>query len=186
MKKFLLGLAAFSTFSTIASQLPSLESVVQASGFLAYQQTLKKEVLNTHENYQLYIDSLKSKGEIVPMAPAPELTYLEIRGVLSAQSPSWDYVAVGDFSTNEDHGGEFYAVTVEYGYATPSSRRFQLNGSNLSLAQSEPIKDSGNTVIGWINYWHNTQTNFTSGTSTYQAVSINFPYNREDDRLYIR
>ncbi|NOU49850.1 DUF4879 domain-containing protein [Pseudoalteromonas sp. JBTF-M23] len=77
-------------------------------------------------------------------------------------------------------------MTVEYGYATPSFRRFQLNTNTLSLYQSESIKDSGNVITGWINYWYNTKTDFVSGTSTYQATSINFPYNKEDERLFIR
>ncbi|KZX02005.1 hypothetical protein JL49_02350 [Pseudoalteromonas luteoviolacea] len=186
MKKLLMGLSLFSTFSVMASELPKLDTLVQDPAFVEYTEALKKEVISTHQNYQLYLDSLQSKGEIVPMAPAPKLTYLEIRGVLSAIYPQWDYVNPSSFSTNEDHGGEFYAVTVEYGYATPSSRRFQVNGSTLSLALSDPIKNASNVLIGYINYWHNTQTNFTSGTSTYQATSINFPYNKEDDRLYIR
>ncbi|AOT08622.1 DUF4879 domain-containing protein [Pseudoalteromonas luteoviolacea] len=186
MKKLLLSLAALSTLTVTASELPELDSLINEPEFLEYKDSLKEEVVKTHENYQLYIEELQNKGEISPMAPAPKLTYLEIRGVRSAKYPQWDNISASSFSTNQDHGGEFYAVTLEYGYATPSSRRFQVNGLTLSLALSDPIKDAGNIVIGYVNYWHNTQTSFSSGTSTYKATSINFPYNTEDDRLYIR
>ncbi|KZN52145.1 hypothetical protein N474_23305 [Pseudoalteromonas luteoviolacea CPMOR-2] len=186
MKKLLMGLTVFSTFSVAASELPELDALLQDPAHQKYEEALKAEVISTHENYQLYLETLRNNGEVVPLAPAPPISYLEIRGVLSAQYQQWDYVDPSSFSTNQNHGGEFYAVTVEYGYATPASRRFVVNGSPLKLYTSKNITDAGNVVIGFINYWHNTQTSFTGGTSTYQGTSINFPYNKEDDRLYIR
>ncbi|NOU49851.1 hypothetical protein HG263_04790 [Pseudoalteromonas sp. JBTF-M23] len=87
MKKLLLGASVFCAFSSAASQLPPLESVTQDVDFIEFKKKLKQEVVNTHENYQLYVQSLKDEGQIVPLAPAPKLTYLEIRGVLSAKHP---------------------------------------------------------------------------------------------------
>ncbi|MBQ4862521.1 DUF4879 domain-containing protein [Pseudoalteromonas sp. MMG013] len=186
MKKLICALTLCSAGSAIANELPSIENLQHDYELQEYVDLLKHEIRENHANYQLYVESLGQNGEIVPLAPAPKITYLEIRGVYSALYRKWDYVDQNAFSTNQDHGGQFYALTLEYGYAQPSSRRFQINGTTLKLETSEPVKDSGNTVIGWINYWKNPMTDFTSGNATYNGTSINFPYNQESDRLFIR
>ena len=189
MKKFILGLVLASSFSVSANDLPPLNELIEDPDFQEFKETLEQKVREMHENYLLYTESLGYEGrQIVPFGSAAPLTYLEIRAVLSDQYPSWDLVNEDDFVTKKDHSGQFYVMTVEYGYANFNSRVLQVDGlaSKLKLVKSVPIVGNLGYVIGYKNYWFNPSTNFENGLASYSAWSVNFPHNHEFDRVYIQ
>lgn len=138
-----------------------------------------------HEGYKFAQEQAQGKGKY-DRAPAPALFYLEIKYVASEGYPYWESIADNAFATTEDHGGSWmYIVTEEGGYANPPTQRMTLNGMTLNLIQSDPLVNTGNVVIGFRNYW-STSTSSTGGRATYQATSINSPWNTETDSLTIR
>ncbi|MBQ4864732.1 DUF4879 domain-containing protein [Pseudoalteromonas sp. MMG013] len=182
LKKLLMAAVVASTCAT-ANSSELLNNAMQSWEFQQYQAQLKQEIIDTHNSYQTYI---KESGQVHTMAPAAPLSSFEIRGAISTQYPQWEFVTESAFSTSQNHGGnELYIVTREVGYANPASRLAKINGSNLSIIDTQPVT-SGNLVVGYLVIWKYPHTNFTSGSATASARSINFPNNLEDDRLYIR
>ena len=182
LKKILIATAITGTCAT-ANSSELLDNALQSCEFQQYQAQLKQEVIDTHESYQTFI---KESGQVHTMAPAAPLSSFEIRGAISTQYPQWDFVSESAFSTNQNHGGrELYIVTREIGYANPASRIARIAGSSLSIVDTQAVK-SGNQIVGFLVIWKYPHSDFTSGSASASARSINFPNNLEDDRLFIR
>lgn len=119
----------------------------------------------------------------VSAAPAPPLTYLQVTYVRSQMKP-WEYIRDSQFSTVNDHGGTWLEVeTAELGYGTNLIARY--NGQKMTNSANTPIVNSSRVVIGWRRVWR-INTTITSGTFTYQATSMNSPWNTMSDRLSIK
>lgn len=117
-------------------------------------------------------------------APAPALSGVSVIGVISSNYPNWESIPQGNLSTQKDHGGSQLCVqTQEVGYGTNQIAQF--NGNRLIERSSAAILGAGRVVTGWTRVWCY-QGSFTSGTFTFQATSINFPWNTLSTRLYIR
>ena len=117
-------------------------------------------------------------------APAPALSQVKVIGVISSKYPNWESIPQGNLSTQQDHGGPQLCVqTQEVGYGTNQIAQF--NGNRLTQRSSAPTLGAGRVVTGWTRVWCY-QGSFTSGTFTFQATSINFPWNTLSTRLYIR
>ncbi|RJE76989.1 hypothetical protein BGP78_01715 [Pseudoalteromonas sp. MSK9-3] len=179
-----LGIAAiFAGMSVTAHSSELLDSTLKNWEFQQYKEQLAQEIIDTHQSYQTFI---AESGQVGTLAPAAPLSSFEIRGAISTNYPQWEFVTETAFSTTQNHGGnELYILTREVGYANPSSRLAKINGSPLSIVNTQPVT-SGNLVVGYLVIWKYALTNFTSGNATASARSINFPNNLEDDRLFIR
>ncbi|MCL1125144.1 DUF4879 domain-containing protein [Shewanella surugensis] len=119
------------------------------------------------------------------LASAPPLTVLEIVGVFSNTS-GWTYVTnVNDISHPYNVNDIIAIHTIEYGYGHIQMAKF--NGSILDQVESNPILDSSNIAIGWEYAYIITDWAFMAdnGTATYESHSINSPWNKETDSLYI-
>ncbi len=119
--------------------------------------------------------------------PAPRLTEFRVVAVKSVgylQGSQYDMVPAGAISTPQDHrGGGLYVVVFERGYGQFQTASF--NGVNMSLALSEPLVGANRTIYGYYRYYYS-PANFTSGTFTSSARSINSPWNTMSTRLFIR
>lgn len=128
----------------------------------------------------------------VAAAPAPPLSYLQIRYVGSS-TQGWEPIPDGAFSTTLDHGGpQMRVLTVEVGYGTsrfarmngtllPSSANYQTDAfcSSNFLTPCQP----GQTIVGYTRYWN--VDGYAGGTFSYQSTSINSPFNTMSDSLNI-
>jgi|GEM_PF-1489277 len=119
--------------------------------------------------------------------PAPALTEFRVIAVKSVgylQGTQYDMVPQYAFSTPQDHkGGGLYVVVFERGYGQSQTASF--NGVNMSLVLSEPQVAANRTVYGYYRYYYS-PANFTSGTFTSSARSMNSPWNTMSTRLFIR
>lgn len=117
-------------------------------------------------------------------APAPALSYLEVTGVISSQSPSIENISRYQFSTTNDHGGaELYIRTIEYGYGY--SRVAKMNGTVLPLYSSSTFDSNGDSIVdGYVCWWN--ASGYNSGTFTYQNTSTNSPWNTMSDSITIK
>jgi len=128
----------------------------------------------------------------VAAAPAPPLSYVQIRYVGSSNQ-GWEPIADGTITTTLDHGGaQLRVLTVEVGYGTvriakingvtlPSTANYQtiaFCGSNF-LTPCSP----GQTIVGFTRYWN--VDGYQGGTFSYQTTSINSPFNTMSDTLNI-
>jgi hypothetical protein len=117
-------------------------------------------------------------------APAPALSSVRVTAVASSKYPYRDPIPQGSLSTPQDHGGPSLCVeTTEVGYGQNQIAKF--NGNRLTENSSTAILGTGNIVTGWKRVWCY-QGSFTSGTFTFQATSINFPWNTLSTFLNIR
>ena len=117
--------------------------------------------------------------------PAPALSQLRAE-VSSSGYTLWDPVPVGGISTPHDHKGPTLIVRVfETGYASSSSRIAQFNGTRMTLIRSDPQVNASRQVTGCINYYRY-DGSWTSGTFTYQATSLVYPYRTLSLRIYVR
>jgi hypothetical protein len=117
--------------------------------------------------------------------PAPKLTYLQVVAVQSTGYPAWDYLSDNTLLTNMNHTGPVLIVaTKELGYSSSYSQVAKFNGVKMTSLGQDPILN-GRTVVGYIRYWRY-QGPFTSGQFTYEASSINFPYNKMSDWVNIK
>ncbi len=129
----------------------------------------------------------------VVAAPAPPISYVEIRYVGSSNQ-GWEPISENQYSTTLDHGGaQLRVLTVEIGYgSTPGAK---VDGINLPASanyQSDPFCNysnflqpcsPGQIVVGWVRYWN--LDSYQSGTFGYQNTSKNSPWNTLGDILYI-
>lgn len=128
----------------------------------------------------------------VAAAPAPPLSYVQVRYVGSSNQ-GWEPIADAQASTTLDHGGaQLRVLTVEVGYGTvriakingvtlPSTANYQtvaFCGSNF-LTPCSP----GQTIVGYTRYWN--VDGYQGGTFSYQTTSINSPFNTMIDTLNI-
>ena len=121
--------------------------------------------------------------QAVHAAPAPALRYLQVTHVRS-QRTSWEPIPASQFSTVNDHGGNWLQVqTAELGYGSNPIAMF--NGQRMTRVASSPILNSSRIVEGWYYVWQ-INTNVTSGTFTYQNTSTNSPWNTMSDRVFIK
>lgn len=119
----------------------------------------------------------------VSAAPAPPLTYLQVKLVRSQTKQSWEPINDFQLLTITDHGGGWLeVVTTEKGYGKNLIARY--NQQKMTLISSTPFPPSG-TIEGWHRLWR-INTTITNGTFTYQATSINSPWNTMSDRLSIK
>jgi hypothetical protein len=106
--------------------------------------------------------------------PAPRLTEFRVVAVASPgylQGSRYDEVPAGAISTPNDHrGGGLYVVVFERGYGQAQTASF--NGVRMNLVLSEPRVGANRTVFGYYRYYYS-PANFTSGTFTSSASSIN-------------
>lgn len=130
----------------------------------------------------------------VAAAPAPALTYLQIRYVGSSNQ-GWEPISDSQFSTALDHGGaQLRALTVELGYGSapvafmngavlPSTKNYSTvpfcTATNF-LAPCQP----GQVIIGFVRYWN--LDGYQNGTFAYRNTSTNSPFNTMSDSLSIR
>jgi hypothetical protein len=118
---------------------------------------------------------------------APPLTEFRVIGVASPgylQGSQWDTVQAGAFSTPNDHrGGGLYVAVFERGYGQGQTASF--NGVRMNLVSSEQQVGANRVIYGWIRIYHS-PANFTSGTFTSSARSMNSPWNTMSTRLTIR
>lgn len=117
-------------------------------------------------------------------ASAPPLTQLGMYVVESAQGGAEYITSSTQFSTVNDHGGNpFYIYTYEIGYS--QNRIAKLNGSMLNQVGSQAIDLNGDSIIdGYYRIWD--ASGHTGGTFTYQATSINSPWNTMSTSIYIQ
>jgi hypothetical protein len=128
----------------------------------------------------------------VAAAPAPPLSYVQIRYVGSSNQ-GWEPIADSQVSTTLDHGGaQLRVLTVEVGYGTV--RIAKINGVTLpSTANYQTIAfcgsnfltpcTAGQTIVGYSRYWN--VDGYQGGTFSYQTTSINSPFNTMSDTLNI-
>jgi len=110
---------------------------------------------------------------------------MRVVAVASQRYPQYEMILANQFTTKYDQGGSYLiVVTEEIGYANPPTRLARFNGVKMTLGLQESLL-SGRTVIGWRNYWLYSAS-FTSGTFTYQATSINSPWNTMSTWITIR
>ncbi|WP_299010970.1 DUF4879 domain-containing protein [uncultured Shewanella sp.] len=187
MKKMIFVGILFATFlsnSALSNDNKSVFEVYQASLNTPQYQSMidqgNKRILALDAQYKQILQDTN-----MPLAPAPPLTALEIIGVLSYSS-GWTYVSNVNDLVHPYNVADIIAIhTIEYGYG--QNRIAKFNGSNLVKYDETAILDSGNVVIGWHYGYSITDWNFMadSGSATYQATSINSPWNTETDSLYI-
>jgi hypothetical protein len=128
------------------------------------------------------------QAPVQAMGPAPALSYLQVYAVISSNYPAYEYLSANQGATVQDHGGpEMYVVTVEYGYADSWYTKAQMNGMGLTeyrdSTHPQAIVDSSRTVIGWYKWW--IANGHESGQFSYQARSINYPWNTMYDQAYV-
>lgn len=128
----------------------------------------------------------------VAAAPAPPLSYVQVRYVGSSNQ-GWEPIADAQTSTTLDHGGaQLRVLTVEVGYGTV--RIAKINGMTLpSTANYQTIAfcgsnfltpcSPGQTIVGYTRYWN--VDGYQGGTFSYQTTSINSPFNTMIDTLNI-
>ena len=127
-------------------------------------------------------------------APAPPLSYLQIRRIESTNR-GIEYVSDNQLATVGDHGGAtFRALTVEVGYG--GNRIAKMNGAILPASanlSSTPFCNPANflqpcgpgqTIIGWVRIWK--LDGYQSGNFSYQSRSLNSPWNTLFDSINIR
>lgn len=128
----------------------------------------------------------------VAAAPAPPLSYVQVRYVGSSNQ-GWEPIADAQASTTLDHGGaQLRVLTVEVGYGTV--RIAKINGTTLpSTANYQTVAfcgsnfltpcSPGQTIVGYTRYWN--VDGYQGGTFSYQTTSINSPFNTMIDTLNI-
>lgn len=128
----------------------------------------------------------------VAAAPAPPLSYVQVRYVGSSNQ-GWEPISDAMASTTLDHGGaQLRVLTVEVGYGT--IRIAKINGTTLpSTANYQTIAfcgsnfltpcSPGQTIVGYTRYWN--VDGYQGGTFSYQTTSINSPFNTMIDTLNI-
>ncbi len=128
----------------------------------------------------------------VAAAPAPPLSYVQVRYVGSSNQ-GWEPIADAQASTTLDHGGaQLRVLTVEVGYGTV--RIAKINGTTLpSTANYQTVAfcgsnfltpcSPGQTIVGYTRYWN--IDGYQGGTFSYQTTSINSPFNTMIDTLNI-
>ncbi|MBM7542795.1 DUF4879 domain-containing protein [Amphibacillus cookii] len=91
--------------------------------------------------------------------------------------PQYEYFADNQLTANEDHGGEeMLIVTMEIGYSKNSTRFARMNEDRLSMYMQEDIDLTGNNIVdGAFRWWD--ASGHDEGKFTYQATSINAPWN---------
>ncbi|NWO14208.1 MAG: DUF4879 domain-containing protein [Virgibacillus sp.] len=123
---------------------------------------------------------------ITLQGPAPPLTSLSVYAAISTHYPQYEYFALNQLTSIEDHGGEeMYIVTREIGYSRNTSRIAQMNGGNIPMLMDEAIDLNGDRIIdGYFRWWD--ASGYENGRFTYQATSINAPWNTMSARMNIR
>ncbi|MCG8444798.1 MAG: YolA family protein [Hyphomicrobiales bacterium] len=128
-------------------------------------------------------------------APAPPLTYAQIRGVRSSDSGNaWVIVSDGAFNSGFNHGGaQMFVLVIEIGYGNSIVAR--MNGAVLPTSANVLNErkcnvggflgdcSPGQTVVGWYRYFD--VSGAQGGLFQYQNTSINAPFNTLSDRLTI-
>lgn len=177
-------IATFLSSSALSDENKTVFDVYQTSLNTPQYQSMiaagTKRILELDAQYKQILQDTN-----VPLAPAPPLATLEIIGVLS-NSSGWTYVSNVNDLAHPYNVADIIAIhTIEYGYG--QNRIAKFNGSNLVKYDETAILDSGNVLIGWHYGYSITDWNFMadSGSATYQASSINSPWNTETDSLYI-
>jgi hypothetical protein len=131
-----------------------------------------------------------------PQGVAPPLTSVAIYAVGSTQYGQYEYT-YGKTSTTYDHGGMQLRVAVEeWGYAQAGYAKFQggilpssANYASDAICGGTPRNPdfscpAGSIVVGWIEYY-NLDGN-SNGLFSFEASSINPPYNTYSAQIYIR
>jgi hypothetical protein len=129
----------------------------------------------------------------VVAAPAPPLSYVQIRYVGSSNKGG-EWIPDNQLSTTLDHSGaQMLVLTVEVGYG--SNPVAQINGATLPSSanyRTDPFCNyadfleqcsAGQTIVGWVRYWN--LNGYQGGSFWYQNRSINSPFNTLGDRLNI-
>ena len=127
------------------------------------------------------------QNQVVPLGPAPPLSYYQVHAAWSTQHPSWEYFQpYNQYLSVYDHGGEeMYIVTKEIGYGNPSQRQATMNGDSLNLIWDEPFDSNGDGIgDGWYLYWD--ASGYEDGLFSSQDTSINYPYNTMSDWINIQ
>lgn len=128
----------------------------------------------------LPVDEAKAQ----PAAALTEFRVIAVKSVGYLQGTQYDMVPQYAFSTPQDHrGGGLYVVVFERGHGQFQTASF--NGVNMSLARSEPLVGADRRIFGYYQYYYS-PANFTSGTFTSSARSMNSPRNLMSTRLFIR
>ena len=152
---------------------------------------MKKHAIKKHAMLALAGLAMMTAATVAA-APAPPLSYVQIRYVGSSNQ-GWEPITDSQFSTTLDHGGaQLRVLTVEVGYGTV--RIAKINGVTLpSTANYQTIAFCGNnfltpcspgqTIVGYSRYWN--VDGYQSGTFSYQTTSINSPFNTMSDTLNI-
>jgi hypothetical protein len=117
--------------------------------------------------------------------PAPALTQVRVHAVRSTRSNQvWEYPSPYSFATPGDHAGPFLQVAVlETGYS--SWRQAVFNGTPMRLVESIPQVNASRTVWGYIRVFQYDGA-FASGSFSYQADSMVYPYRRLSTLFTIR
>jgi len=128
----------------------------------------------------------------VAAAPAPPLSYLQIRYVGSSNI-GWEPIADSQFSTAQDHGGaQLRVLTVEVGYGTNAIAKINgvilpasANYATMVFCGSDFLApcSAGQTIVGYMRYWN--VDGYQRGTFYYQSTSINSPFNTMSDTLTV-
>lgn len=119
---------------------------------------------------------VNNKPTIGLRAPAPALTGIYIMGVASPQGGAEYMTTLNQYSTGNDHGGDWIQVlTLEVGYGQNRSGLF--NGRSMQIAESSPADLNGDGIVDGFYYLWESYRPFTEGAFETKATSINFPVN---------
>ena len=121
-------------------------------------------------------------------APAPPLSELQVTKIRSQRSPVWENVSTSQLLTNVDHSGSWLEVeTREIGYSNPPLNIARFSGVRMTQISSTPIVGPDRVIRGWLRVWrYSSSQTFTSGRFTYEATSINFPFNKMSDWIQVK
>lgn len=187
MKKISILMTIFAIFFAMGTVSASSE-LLSADGDKEFLQVqLLKSIQEKYPDAQ-FIDKTEVPNKaIVPFqGAASPLTSLNVYAAISTNYPQYEYFSLNQLTSIEDHGGdELYIVTSEIGYSRNTSRIAQMEGVNISMFMQQDIDLNGDGIVdGAFRWWD--ASGYEKGKFTYQATSINSPWNTMNAWMNIR
>lgn len=125
-----------------------------------------------------------SEGLIIPRAPAPPITQMNVRWV-NSENAGAETIANNQYTTQLDHGGSWVQViTFELGYSSRNIATF--DGIQMERLDSEPVDVDGDRIVDGFLYLWSVDTTFSSGRFVSSATSANSPWNTMETWIQVR
>ncbi|MFB1051482.1 DUF4879 domain-containing protein [Paraliobacillus sp. JSM ZJ581] len=176
--------AIFFAMGTVSASSEMLSSDGNKE-FLKVQ--ILKSIQEEYPNAQFIEKAEIPNQSIVPFqGAASPLTSLNVYAAISTIYPQYEYFSENQLASIEDHGGdEMYIVTREIGYSSNTSRIAQMDGVNISMLMQQDIDLNGDNIVDGVFRWWDA-SGYEKGKFTYQATSINYPWNTMNTWMNIR